>query len=113
MTCLLAHLQLGGGYVTGGLSAERPANSSYYQYVQDPFEAFEQVYEERFERQYGFLRHYITHVIYRNLDCGGLHKGFTRVRCWDCGHDYLLSFSCKRRQFLPPCHPADQIQQKE
>ena len=83
-----------------------PRNSSCHQYVQDPFEAFEQVYEERFERQYGFLRHY-------NLDCGGLHKGFAWVRCWDCGHDYLLSFSCERRQFLPPCHSTDQIQQKE
>jgi hypothetical protein len=33
-----------------------------------------------------------------------LHKGFARVRCEDCGHDYLLSFSCKRRQFCPFCH---------
>ena len=31
-----------------------PRNSTYYQYVQVHFEAFEQVYEEGFERQYGF-----------------------------------------------------------
>jgi hypothetical protein len=54
MTCLLDPLQQAGGYVTGGLSAERQRNSTCYQYVQDHFEAFEQVYEERFERQYGF-----------------------------------------------------------
>ncbi|MCP4119683.1 MAG: hypothetical protein GY737_30635, partial [Desulfobacteraceae bacterium] len=27
-----------------------------------------------------------------------------RVRCEDCGHEYLLAFSCKRRQFCPSCH---------
>ncbi len=43
-------------------------------------------------------------VIYRYLDCGILHNGFARVRCEDCGHEYLLAFSCKRRHFCPPCH---------
>jgi hypothetical protein len=43
-------------------------------------------------------------VIYRYLDCGILHNGFARVRCKDCGHEYLLAFSCKRRHFCPSCH---------
>jgi uncharacterized OB-fold protein len=43
-------------------------------------------------------------VIYRYLDCGDLHLGFARVRCCDCGHEYLLPFSCKRRHFCPSCH---------
>ena len=43
-------------------------------------------------------------VIYRYLDCGILHNGFARVRCGDCGHEYLLAFSCKRRHFCPSCH---------
>ena len=81
-----------------------PQNSSYYQCVQDHFEAFEQVYEERFERRYGFFRPYVRQVIYRYLDCGDLHNGFARVRCGDCGHEYLLAFSCKRRHFCPSCH---------
>ena len=59
-----------------------PQKSSYYQCVQDHFEAFEQVYEERFERQYWFFRPYASHVIYRYLDCGDLHNGFARVRSW-------------------------------
>ena len=58
------------------------------------FERFEQVYEERFERQYGFFRSYVRQVIYRYLDCGILHKGFARVRCEDCGHEYLLALTC-------------------
>ncbi|MEN6431564.1 MAG: transposase zinc-binding domain-containing protein [Smithella sp.] len=24
--------------------------------------------------------------------------------CKDCGHEYLLAFSCKRRHFCPSCH---------
>ncbi|MBC8463475.1 MAG: transposase, partial [Deltaproteobacteria bacterium] len=43
-------------------------------------------------------------MIYRYLDCGILKNGFARVRCGDCGHEYLLAFSCKRRHFCPSCH---------
>ncbi len=31
-------------------------------------------------------------VIYKYLDCGDLHFGFARVRCEECGHEYLLAF---------------------
>jgi len=81
-----------------------PQNSAYYHCVEDNFETFEQVYEDRFERQYGFFRPYVKHVICRYLDCGILHNGFARVRCEECGHEYLLAFSCKRRHFCPSCH---------
>ena len=81
-----------------------PQNSPYYQCVEDHFETFEQVYDERFERRYGFFRPYVKQVIYRYLDCGVLHNGFARVRCDNCGHEYLLAFSCKRRHFCPSCH---------
>lgn len=69
------------------------------------FETFEQVYEERFERQYGFYRPYVGQVMLRYLDCGILHNGFARVRCGRCGHEYLLEFSCKRRHFCPSLAP--------
>ena len=81
-----------------------PRASQYYQCVEDHFETLEQVYDERFSRQYGFFRSYVRQVIYRYLDCGILHNGFARVRCKDCGHEYLLAFSCKRRHFCPSCH---------
>jgi len=51
-----------------------------------------------------FFRPYVKQVIYRYLDCGILHNGFTRVKCEDCGHEFLLAFSCKRRHFCPSCH---------
>ena len=84
--------------------SRKPQNSQYYKCVQDHFEAFEQVYEEKFSRQYGFFRPYVKDVIYRYLDCGILQNGFARVKCSDCGHEYLLAFSCKRRHFCPSCH---------
>ncbi len=40
----------------------------------------------------------------RFLDCGDLHKGFARIHCDECGHEYLLAFSCKTRCFCPSCH---------
>ena len=82
----------------------KPQTSQYYQCVEDNFETLEQIYDERFSKQYGFFRSYVRQVIYRYLDCGILHNGFARVRCGDCGHEYLLAFSCKRRHFCPSCH---------
>ena len=82
----------------------RPQDSDYYSCVEDYFESFVQIYDDRFSRDYGFWRPYIEKVICRYLDCGDLRHGFARVRCNDCGHEYLLAFSCKRRHFCPSCH---------
>ena len=82
----------------------KPQESQYYQCVEDNFEALEQVYDDRFATRYGFFRPYVKQVIYRFLDCGILHNGFARVKCEECGHEFLLGFSCKRRHFCPSCH---------
>ncbi len=82
----------------------RPQDSDYYHCVEDYFETFVRKYDEHFSREYGFWRPYIANVIFRYLDCGDLSHGFARVRCKDCGHEYLLAFSCKRRHFCPSCH---------
>jgi len=87
-----------------------PQTSQYYQCVEDHLETFEQVYDDRFPKQYGFFRPYVKKVIYRYLDCGILHNGFARVKCKDCGHEYLLAFSCKRRHFCPSCHQKRVVQ---
>ncbi len=76
----------------------------YYRCVEDHFEQLEAVWDERYLRRFGFWRPYVTDVIQRYLDCGDLHFGFARVKCEDCGHEYLLAFSCKRRHFCPSCH---------
>jgi ribosomal protein S27E len=72
--------------------------------VEDYFETFVRIYDEHFPRQYGFWRPYVEQVIHRYLDCGDPHNGFARVKCKDCGHEYLLAYSCKRRHFCPSCH---------
>ncbi|MDD4862299.1 MAG: transposase [Smithellaceae bacterium] len=81
-----------------------PQDSDYYHCVEDYFEKLIGEYDEHFSRDYGFWRPYIEKVIYRYLDCGDLSHGFARVKCKDCGHEYLLAFSCKRRHFCPSCH---------
>jgi hypothetical protein len=82
--------------------------SAYYRCVEDHFEQLEAVWlparraykslqlgeDERYQRRFGFWRPYVTDVIRRYLDCGDLHFGFARVKCEDCGHEYLLAFSC-------------------
>jgi len=37
------------------------------------------------------------------LECGIPAHGFLRLRCGEDGHDWLLSFSCKRRGLYPSC----------
>jgi hypothetical protein len=55
----------------------------------------------------------------RYLESGILSHGFARARCGDCGHDFLIAFSCKGRAPCPSCdarhmaeaaaHLADQV----
>lgn len=81
-----------------------PKASAYYRCVEDHFEQLQAVWDERYQRRFGFWRPYVTDVIRRYLDYGDLHFGFARVKCEDCGHEYLLAYSCKRRHFCPSCH---------
>jgi hypothetical protein len=37
------------------------------------------------------------------LKCGILAHGFARVYCANCGHDFLVAFSCKGRDICPSC----------
>ena len=40
----------------------------------------------------------------RYLDCGILAHGCARARCGQCGHDFLVAFSCKGRGVCPSCN---------
>jgi len=79
----------------------KPQDSLYYRCVEDHFEEFEQVYDERFTTKYAFFRAYVKQGIYRYLDCGILHNGFARVKCKDCGHEYLLRIPVQTPALLP------------
>jgi hypothetical protein len=50
------------------------------------------------------LRRIIPEVVHKFLECGNLERGFARIRCDHCEHEYLLAFSCKSRYFCPSCH---------
>ena len=78
--------------------------SKFYTVLLEHFETFLNVYESRFRGQYGYLRPVVSEAVYKFLDCGDLSKGFARVRCENCGDEYLVSFSCKMRYFCPSCH---------
>jgi len=90
-----------------------PKASAYYKCVENHFEELERAWDDMYSSRYGFWRTYVMTVIYRYLDCGDLHMGFARVRCEECGHEYLLAFSCKRRQFCPSCHQKRVIEYGE
>ena len=90
-----------------GTDVYRPRNpraSDYFRSVEAHFEELEGVWDDRYANRYGFWRPYTLDMIYRYLDCGDLHNGFARVKCKDCGHEFLRAFSCKRRHFCPSCH---------
>jgi len=40
----------------------------------------------------------------RYLECGILAYGFARARCPECGHDFLVAFSCTGRGICPSCN---------
>ena len=84
--------------------ARKPKASPLWQCLSRHFDEFLAGYEERYQPRYGFLRPIIPEVVNKFLDCGDLERGFARVRCEHCHHEYLLAFSCKGRWFCPSCH---------
>ncbi len=86
------------------IGQEIPRQGGYFRGVQDHFGQLQMLWQDRYAPRYGFLRPYVTYMIYRYTECCDLHFGFARVKCQDCGHDYLLAFSCKHCRFCPSCH---------
>ena len=81
-----------------------PKASPLWRCVDAHFEEFLQVYSERYQPRYGVLRDVIPEVVGKFLECGDLEKGFARLRCPECRHEFLVAFSCKARWFCPSCH---------
>lgn len=54
--------------------------------------------------KHGPLAAHIPAAVAAFLRCGDLHAGFTRLRCPDCRHEYLLAFTCKQRGLCAACH---------
>ena len=48
-------------------------------------------------------------AVYCYLDRGIFANGFARIHCGECGHDFLVAFSCKLRCMCPSCHTKREL----
>jgi len=90
--------------VKGVYRPRNPRKTAFYRLVDEHYEEFERAYPQRFTDTYGFFRPVIRSVVQKYLTCGDLRQGFARIRCSNCGHEYLLAYSCKGRYFCTSCH---------
>ena len=84
--------------------ARNPRKSPLWQCAHRHYDEFEHFYPDRYQPRYGRLRPVVPEVVHKFLQCADLQRGFARVRCDHCHHEYLLAFSCKSRWFCPSCH---------
>ena len=76
-----------------------PRVSPLYALVEDYYEEFERVYDDRYQQQYGPWRPVIGEVLRKYLECGDLHRGFARLGCGGCRYQAILAYSCKCRLY--------------
>ncbi len=81
-----------------------PRASPLHRLLDGYFWQFEQVYDERYQKRYGFWRPVIARTVEKFLACGDLREGFARARCPRCRYEFFVAFSCRRRCLCPSCH---------
>jgi hypothetical protein len=83
----------------GGSAYERhrPERTLVYQLVQEYYPAL----KAQQATQGTELPSYVQREFEAYFNCGGLERGFLRLRCESCHGEHLLEFSCKRRGFCP------------
>lgn len=81
-----------------------PQASDLWRLLDEHFDSFQQVYDERYQAKYGYWRPIVEQSVAAFLKCGDLQEGFARVRCPDCKHEMFVVFSCKQRCTCPSCH---------
>ena len=84
-----------------------PERTLLYQTVAEHYESWlELACEGQFEGQgdHHSPRPYVRKAFEKYLECGIFAHGFARARCDDCGHDFLVAFSCKGRGVCPSCN---------
>ena len=82
----------------------RPRASPLWRMLDRYFDEFQRVYDERYQKRYGFWRPVIAITVEKFLACGDLREGFARVRYPLCRHELFVAFSCRRRCLCPSCH---------
>jgi len=79
----------------------RPEKTLWYRTVQTHFETWLALSTGQGDES---TPAYIEQAFRRYLDCGILANGFARAHCDECGHDFLIAFSCKGRGVCPSCN---------
>ena len=78
---------------SGVYRPRRPQASPLYRLIEDHFDEFYTVYDERFARRWGYWRKVVGEVVEKFQACGILKHGFARVRCGGCKHEFMLALS--------------------
>ncbi len=87
----------------GRYQPRRPSQSVLYRCVQEHLETW-LVQCRDGHCDAGPVPAYVEREFRRYLECGILAHGFARARCGQCGHDFLIAFSCKGRGVCPSCN---------
>ena len=90
------------GCVPAPYRPRRPADTPLYRAVQNHLETFLALCGEDWEEER--VSPHAERELRRYLECGILAYGFARARCDNCGHDFLIAFSCKGRGVCPSCN---------
>ena len=78
----------------------QPETLALFKIVQHHFESWLSDYSLNHNE---ILPRYIEDEFRSYIKCGVLAHGFARARCPDCGHDFFIAFSCKKRGLCPFC----------
>jgi ribosomal protein S27AE len=91
---------LGQGTCTWAVRAAPPEPSVLYRCVQEYLATWLAQCREG-HHDGGPVPAYVEREFRRCLECGILAHGFARARCGQCGHDFLIAFSCKSAAYAP------------
>ena len=98
---MLAHGHWAPARRTQRYEQRRPEQTVLHQVVREHYQTVLHQAAERSEHGLGYPT-YVAKEFERYLDCGQLGRGFSRLRCRQCGFERLLAFSCKGR-LCPSC----------
>ncbi|MBT4641192.1 MAG: hypothetical protein HOC09_20410 [Deltaproteobacteria bacterium] len=62
-------------------------SSPLWQVFNRCYQAFEDMYDAKFEKRFGFFRAVIDESVRAFLKCGDLKQGFARIRRPNCGNE--------------------------
>jgi hypothetical protein len=95
------------GCRTAAYRRRRPEQTALYQVIQQHLKTWLALARED-DWDGRRVPAYVEREFRRYLACGILSYGFAQARCPDCGHDFLVAFSCKAARAVPLVHrPAD------